>query len=385
MNSPIYRFLKQGAMGLVAIGWLSASALAVQPITTDSRIKTFVYNANEVFNITTHYGYQSNIEFGLRETIETVSVGDRVGWQIIPSGRRMFIRAMEENAHTNMTVVTNQRAYQFDLRSSSSDAVFGSEQLTYVVRFFYPDDVSSGAPMPVANAAPMAPAPAIVSNNLPPAAPALPPQASSAPRAMPAPVAATNMAVPVPTAPVSTPMAVATAPTISYAPPSVAPAMIAPTVAPAMIAPTVAPAPASLLPSTARLTGQASSATPAASGTAGGLPSLAPVTAVSSSTGRVAAPAAMTAAPAVNYRYTFSGPEELAPVKIYDDGRSTYFKMNGNAMPQIAVITTKGETLPVAGRRTNDGLVAVDVIAPRFSLNQKGKQVLVYNESAGGQ
>src|SRR6478735_8817090 len=89
----------------------TTAAHAEMPVTTDSRIKTFVFNANEVYTITTHYGYQSNIEFGQKESIETVSIGDRVAWQIIPAGRRLFIRAMEENAHTNMTIVTNLRAY----------------------------------------------------------------------------------------------------------------------------------------------------------------------------------------------------------------------------------------------------------------------------------
>ena len=55
---------------LLAVLALAATALhtahAAQPITTDSRIKTLVFNANEVFNITTHYGYQSNIEFGAK-------------------------------------------------------------------------------------------------------------------------------------------------------------------------------------------------------------------------------------------------------------------------------------------------------------------------------
>src|SRR5690606_34865584 len=35
----------------------------VAPITTDSRIKTLVYNANEVYQLKFHYGYQSFIEF----------------------------------------------------------------------------------------------------------------------------------------------------------------------------------------------------------------------------------------------------------------------------------------------------------------------------------
>lgn len=265
-----------------------ASAFATQPITTDSRIKTFVYNANEVFNVTTHYGYQSNIEFGARESIETVSLGDRVGWQIIPSGRRLFIRAMEENAHTNMTVITNQRAYQFDLRSSDADAVFGSEELTYVVRFFYPEDLAAGASIPVTYVRDATPA-----TTLPPVT-LTPPPARTAPAA--------------PSSP---------APRVSSAP--------------AVIAP---PAP-----------------TPASS--------------------------------PVNYRYTYSGPNEIAPIKIYDDGRTTYFKFARDMAPRVAVVTAKGESLSVPSRRTADGLVAVDVIAPRFALEQSGQQVMVYNEADG--
>lgn len=142
-------------MALLAGSAIATGAYAEVPVVTDSRIKTFVYNENEVFTITTHYGYQSNIEFGEKETIDTVSVGDRVAWQIIPAGRRLFIRAQEENAHTNMTIVTNLRAYQFDLRSSSADAVFGSEELTYVVRFFYPGE-STGM-MPIVYTPPPAP------------------------------------------------------------------------------------------------------------------------------------------------------------------------------------------------------------------------------------
>ncbi|MFM9889342.1 MAG: TrbG/VirB9 family P-type conjugative transfer protein [Rickettsiales bacterium] len=259
------------ALSLTSGLWPLASSAT--PIATDSRIKTFVFNANEVYSITTHYGYQSNVEFGTHETIDTVSIGDRVGWQIIPAGRRLFIRAMEENAHTNMTVVTSQRAYQFDLRSSSADAVFGSEELTYVVRFFYPDDRNSGAPMPVSFNAP---------TPLPPVA----------------------LAAPAPAMPLST----------------------------------------------------------------GSIPPR---------------PALAATSPTANYRYTFSGPNTLAPLKIYDDGRSTYFKLPGGTAPQVAVITAAGQTLSVPTRRTADGLLVVDVVAPRFSLQQAGQQVIVYNEAAG--
>lgn len=268
---------------LIASLLLAMAAQAAQPITTDSRIKTLVYNPNEVFSITTHYGYQSNIEFGPKEVIDTISVGDRVGWQISPAGRRLFIRAQEENAHTNMTVVTNLRAYQFDLRSSGADAVFGSEQLTYVVRFFYPEENAAGSYVP----------------SMPP---------------------------------------------VTFMPPT-APAPTTPTAA----APT-------------------SSAT------------MAPL-----QTGSIPAPAAqqqpVMATPAFNYKYTFSGAQAVAPVKVFDDGKSTYFKFNGPVNPQVSVITTKGETLNIPTRTTPDGLIAVNAIAPRFSLLLSGQQVLVYNEA----
>lgn len=114
------------------------SAIAATPITTDNRIKTYVYNENEVYNLLIHYGYQSNIEFGIGEEVETISVGDSYAWKINPIGRRLFIKPMEENIHTNMTVITNKRTYQFDIMSRAADDKIDKE-LVYVVKFFYPD------------------------------------------------------------------------------------------------------------------------------------------------------------------------------------------------------------------------------------------------------
>lgn len=266
---------------------------AATPVITDSRIKTFVYNENEVFSVTTHYGYQSNVEFGDHETIDTVSVGDRVAWQIIPAGRRLFIRAMEENAHTNMTIVTNKRAYQFDLRSSSSNATFGSEELTYVVRFFYPDDLKNRGVMPASY---MAPAPSF---------------SASTP----------SYAPPMPT---------------SYSPPTYTPPAYS---APAYTQPAYTPpAPAWQAP---------------------------------------------TSAAPMNYKYTYSGPNEVAPVKIYDDGRTTYFKFRSANAPRFAVITSRGEELTVPARQLEPGLYAVDIVAARFSVRENNTQVVVYNESNG--
>ena len=277
------------------------SSLAAMPITTDSRIKTFVYNENEVFNVVTHYGYQSNIELAPNEEIMTVSVGDRVGWQIVPAGRRIFIRAMEESAHTNMTVVTSKRAYQFDVREAGEAALMAGEDLVYVIRFYYPDEPGMTPPPPVVGAMPATPAPVAMA---PPA---------------PAPMA------------MATPLSPALAPAPAPAP---------------MIASAPLPAP-----------------TPMAS------PSPAPTASASP----------------VNYNYTFSGPTAAAPVKIYDDGRATYFKFpTTGERPNVAVLTSAGKEMAVPVSTTPEGIAMVNVVAPRFAILSRGQRVVVYNESSPG-
>ena len=131
----IYKVIRAG---IVLLCFLQ-TAYAEAPVTTDSRIKTFVYNENEVYPITVHYGYQSSIEFGIGEEANVTSIGDSYSWKITRVGRRLFIKTLEANAHTNLTVITNKRTYQFDILSRLPDENIDQE-LVYVVRFFYPED-----------------------------------------------------------------------------------------------------------------------------------------------------------------------------------------------------------------------------------------------------
>lgn len=210
------------------------------PVATDSRIKTFVYSENDVFNIVTHYGYESNIEFGAEEEIQTISMGDRVPFQVTPSGRRLFIRAMTSNAHTNMTVVTNKHAYQFDVIAVPAP-VMPNEELVYVVRFFYPSDKK---------------------NEL---------------------SAQANMSQPM----VSKPY---------------------------------------------------------------------------------------------NYKYTYTGSNQIVPLKIFDDGKSTYFKLRNNSglAPSVYSVDDAGREVALVTHMSGDYL-AVDVVSPRFYIRAGDYMVAVYN------
>lgn len=282
-------------------------ALDTSPVITDSRIKTFVYNENDVYAVKTHYGYQSNIEFGRHERIRTVSVGDRVGWQVVPAGRRLFIKSLEENGHTNMTVVTNKRAYQFDLRSSGRVPLRPNEELVYVIRFFYPEDLQTN------------PNPPVFSDQLP---------AQADLRA--------QMAAP--TMPVTT---------ATFQP--------APTIAPT---PLNAPLPQYRVPPTMTPTPQPMASAPM------------PFTPMPQ-------PNAMQ-----NFNYTFSGDSRIAPTRIYDDGRATYFSF----APQVAsgarivAIAPDGGEIPLTPTRTLDGQVIVNMVAPKYAIYHNGQVVRVFNE-----
>ncbi|MFT4718456.1 MAG: type IV secretion system protein VirB9 [Rickettsiales bacterium] len=122
------------------------------PVTTDSRIKTLVYNVNEIHQLKFHYGYQSYIEFAESEKIETISIGESFAWRLTPMGQRLFVRPLEVSAHTNMTIITNKRTYHFDIRSGEYDGKI-DEELVYVVRFYYPEVLEEVVRTPAIKAA----------------------------------------------------------------------------------------------------------------------------------------------------------------------------------------------------------------------------------------
>lgn len=155
-------FLKIIFFSFVLASFLALNSFAQPvPTTTDSRIRTLVYNPNEVYELKFYYGYQSFIEFADNEEIEMISIGEAFAWRITPAGKRLFIRPLEIAAHTNMTIITNKRTYHFDIRSGEYDGK-ADEELVYTVRFYYPQ---IGQPLPIppqlGAPIPVAPKPAI--------------------------------------------------------------------------------------------------------------------------------------------------------------------------------------------------------------------------------
>ncbi len=122
---------------------LPAAALAAelpQSGPEDSRIRTVVYDPEQVVIIKGHAGYEQMIEFADDERVESLAIGDSLSWQVVPNKakNRLFIKPVEPNAHTNFAITTNKHAYAFEL--IAVNLITEIPNLNYVVRFRYPQD-----------------------------------------------------------------------------------------------------------------------------------------------------------------------------------------------------------------------------------------------------
>jgi type IV secretion system protein VirB9 len=131
---------------LVALSYPLLSAHALETPRAgrfDQRVKFVDYNPTDVVQLVAHFGYQIDIVLAEGEAVlpKGVYLGDGEAWQIATLGNHLFVKPKEENGRTNMTVLTNRRAYNFDLTSHwTKNAKRGSNDMYYQVNFRYPTD-----------------------------------------------------------------------------------------------------------------------------------------------------------------------------------------------------------------------------------------------------
>lgn len=137
-------FAKTAALALASMA-IATNAWATReprPIQIDHRVRTVMYQPDEVYKYTGHYRYQSAIEFGQDETIQTISMGDSTAWMLNPSGNRLFLKPLEQDATTNMTLITNKHTYLFELHARDTDDI-NDKDMVFIMRFIYPDGSDS--------------------------------------------------------------------------------------------------------------------------------------------------------------------------------------------------------------------------------------------------
>lgn len=121
--------------------WSAAVEAAVvpAPVGADPQVRVVHYAPDEVVRLDGVLGFATTIQFGPGEKIENVSIGDALGWQVTPNRKAtlLFLKPVDRAAATNMTVVTDLRAYHFELHVRPTSR--RSERAAiYALRFEYP-------------------------------------------------------------------------------------------------------------------------------------------------------------------------------------------------------------------------------------------------------
>ena len=118
----------------MTIRLLALAVLATGTAHADPRITTRFYEPSSIVTVRGRAGIESTIAFAPDERIENIAVGNSATWQVTPNKRAnlIFVKPVGSRAHTNMTVITDQRTYLFDLVSAAG------QMPVYMLRFNYP-------------------------------------------------------------------------------------------------------------------------------------------------------------------------------------------------------------------------------------------------------
>jgi type IV secretion system protein VirB9 len=129
---------------LLMLGVCEAGVAQIRPrqAADDPRVQIVDYDPNHTVQLHTALGYHLFLQFSNGEQIENVAVGDSSGWEIVLNGGsdRLFIRPKQPAGVTDMTVITSERVYNFELVAQPSMTL----DMPYVVRFEYPAASAQG-------------------------------------------------------------------------------------------------------------------------------------------------------------------------------------------------------------------------------------------------
>ncbi len=104
----------------------------------DSRLRYWNYQPNTAFEYTGFLMYAARIDLDPREEILSITMGNQNGWQINPVGHRLFLKPVELEATTNMTIITSLRIYYFEMFSKEAKGLDDPE-LVFSTSFIYGD------------------------------------------------------------------------------------------------------------------------------------------------------------------------------------------------------------------------------------------------------
>src|ERR1700728_2012828 len=134
-----------GVLALLCFTACFAESMPARGI-VDSRMRTAVYNGDEVYRLRGYVGYQIDLEFESGEIFTGLGAGDLEGLSFVGQDNHLFLKPKAARVATNLTVLTSRREYQFDYTASSQRPAADEQGVIYSLRFTY-------APAPAQSAA----------------------------------------------------------------------------------------------------------------------------------------------------------------------------------------------------------------------------------------
>jgi type IV secretion system protein VirB9 len=109
----------------------------------DPRIRTVIYERDQVYRLYGFVGYALDLVFGRDERFEGLSAGDPEALIYRAHGNVLTLRPRALSVKTNLTVTTSRHRYYFEY-SATAGPPQGEVHVMYAVRFLYP---ASAAPV----------------------------------------------------------------------------------------------------------------------------------------------------------------------------------------------------------------------------------------------
>lgn len=142
MIRPSLSLLLAAMVSAACIPFAAHATREPRPMQVDHRVRTVMYQPDQVYKYTGFYRFQTAIEFATDEEIKTISMGDSTAWMLNPSGNRLFLKPIEQDATTNMMLITNKRVYLFELHARETEDI-DDKNLMFIMRFIYPDTIEA--------------------------------------------------------------------------------------------------------------------------------------------------------------------------------------------------------------------------------------------------
>lgn len=128
----------RGVRSATAAVSLLQLAVATADPSPDPRLKVIDYRPTVVLPLTAFVGYHVHLEFAPGEYFVNLGAGDTSSIDVGAEGNHLLLKPKQPSAGTNLTILTNRRAYFIDYRALGRPP--RPDEAVYSVVFRYGDD-----------------------------------------------------------------------------------------------------------------------------------------------------------------------------------------------------------------------------------------------------